>query len=65
MTFNINSIDQIKKISKFINKQGHTLVNLSLKDEKNDFLFQLKKKRNLDRKAINLLINKEIFAQIN
>jgi len=65
VTFNINSIDQIKKISKFINKQGHTLVNLSLKDEKNDFLFQLKNKRNLDRKAINLLRNKEIFTQIN
>src|SRR5210317_210382 len=65
ITFNISSIDQIEKISKFLNKEGHTLVNLSLKDEKNDFLFQLKNKRDLDRKAINLLKNNEILAQIN
>ena len=65
ITFNINSIDQIEKISKFLIKEGHTLVNLSLKDEKNYFLFKLKNKRYLDRKAINLLRNKEILAQIN
>ena len=65
ITFNINSIDQIEKISKFLDKEGHTLVNLSLKDEKNYFLFQLKNKRDLNRKALNLLRNKEILAQIN
>ena len=65
ITFNINSIDQIEKISKFLNKEGQTLVNLSLKDDKNYFHFQLKNKRDLDRKAINLLRNKEIFNQIN
>ena len=65
ITLNINSIEQIEKISKFLNKEGSTLVNINLKDEKNYFIFQLKNKRDLDRKAINLLRNREILAQIN
>ena len=65
ITFDINSIDHIEKISKFLNKEGHTVVNLNLKDEKNYFHFQLKNKRDLDRKSINLLRNKQIIAQIN
>lgn len=65
ITFNISSIDQIEKISKFLNKGGKTLVNINLKDKKNDFLFQLKNKREIDRKSINLLRNKQISAYIN
>ncbi len=65
ITFNISSIDQIEKISKFLNKDGKTLVNINLKDKKNDFLFQLKNKREIDRKSINLLRNKQISAYIN
>src|SRR5210317_408725 len=65
ITFTINSIEEIDRISKFLNKEGKTLINLNLKDEKNYFLFQLKNKRDLDRKAINLLKNNEILAQIN
>jgi len=65
ITFNISSIDQIEKISRFLNKDGQTLVNINLKDEKNDFLFQLKNKREIDRKSINLLRNKQISAYIN
>jgi len=41
------------------------LVNINLKDKKNDFLFQLKNKREVDRKSINLLRNKQISAYIN
>ena len=65
ITFNISSIDQIEKISKFLNKDGKTLVNINLKVKKNDFLFQLKNKREVDRKSINLLRNKQISAYIN
>ena len=35
-----------------------------MSDENNNFNFQLKKKRNIDRKTINLLRNKEISAII-
>ena len=65
ITFNIKSIDQIEKISKFLNKSGKTLVNINFKDENNDFIFQLKNKRNLDRKTINLLRNEQISSEIN
>ena len=65
MTFNLSSIDQIVKISKFLNNDGKTLVNINFNDGNNDFIFQLKNKRDLDRKTINLLRNKQISAQIN
>ena len=65
ITFSINSIEEIDRISKFLNKEGKTLINISLKNEENNLLFQLKNKRELDRKTINLLRNKQILTQIN
>jgi len=65
ITFTINSIEEIDRISKFLNKEGKTLINISLKNEENNLLFQLKNKRELDRKTINLLRNKQILTQIN
>ena len=65
ITFSINSIEEIDRISKFLNKEGKTLINISFKNEENNLLFQLKNKRELDRKTINLLRNKQILTQIN
>jgi DNA polymerase-3 subunit alpha len=65
ITFTINSIEEIDRISKFLNKEGKTLINISLKNEENNLLFQLKNKRELDRKTINLLRNEQILTQIN
>jgi len=65
ITFTINSIEEIDRISKFLNKEGKTLINISLKNEENNLLFQLKNKRELDRKTINLLRNEQISTQIN
>src|SRR6056300_1209221 len=65
ITFTINSIEEIDRISKFLNKEGKTLINISLKNEENNLFFQLKNKRELDRKTINLLRNKQILTQIN
>ena len=52
-------------MAKFLDKKGNTLININLQDDKNKYNFQLKNKRNLDRKSLNLLRNKEILAIIN
>ena len=65
ITFSINSIEEIDRISKFLNKEGKTLININLKSKDNNLLFQLKNKRELDRKTINLLRNEQILTQIN
>ncbi len=65
VTFNLKSLKELSEISKFLPKLGDTLIKIKLSDEKNNFDFQLKKKRNIDRKTINLLRNKEISAVIS
>jgi len=62
VTFNLKSLKELDEISKFLPKNGNTLIKIKLSDENNDFNFQLKNKRNIDRKTINLLRNKEISA---
>ncbi len=64
-TFNIKSINELEEIKKFLDKNGETLINIKLKDDNKNLNFRLSNKRNLDRKTINLLRNKEIFAIIN
>jgi len=65
VTFDIKSLRELDEISKYLNDQGHTLINISFRDKNDNFKFKLKNKRNLDRKMINLLRNKEISAIIN
>ena len=65
VTFNLKSLQELSEISKFLPKLGDTLIKIKLSDEKNNFDFQLKKKRNIDRKTVNLLRNKEISAVIS
>ena len=65
VTFNLKSLQELSEISKFLPKLGDTLIKIKLSDKKNNFDFQLKKKRNIDRKTINLIRNKEISAVIS
>ncbi len=65
VTFNLKSVQELSEISKFLPKLGDTLIKIKLSDKKNNFDFQLKKKRNIDRKTINLIRNKEISAVIS
>ena len=55
--FNIQSLDEIEKISNLINKKGTTEVKINFKDGDNKLLFKLKNKRHIDRKSINMLRN--------
>ena len=64
VTFNLKSLKELDEISKFLSKNGETLIKIKLSDKEKDFDFQLKNKRNIDRKTINLLRNKEISALI-
>ncbi len=62
ITFNLKSLKELDEISKFLLKNGETLIRIKLSDQNSIFTFELKNKRNIDRKTINLLRNKEISA---
>ena len=64
VTFNLKSLKELDEISKYLLKNGDTSVEIKISDENNNFNFQLKNKRNIDRKTLNLLRNKEIFSII-
>ena len=65
VTISIKSTKELNEVSNFLEKNGQTLINLRVQDDDNDLKFQLKNRRNLDRKTLNLLRNKEISAIIN
>ena len=65
VSFELNSEEQIKEISKFLNDEGKTVVNINLVKGDNILQFRLKNPRKLDRKSLNLLRNQEIQAIIN
>ena len=65
VTFDLKTLDEIKEVSKYLKKDGDTTVNIKLKDEKESLNFQLDEKRNIDRKTINLMRNKDISVSIS
>ena len=64
-TFNLHSLSQLDEISKFLTDPGQTVININIKNDKKSLNFKLDNKRNLDRKTINIIRNKEISAIIN
>ena len=65
VTFELKSIKELDEISKFLPKVGDTLINIKISDKDKILSFQLENKRNIDRKTLNLIRNKEISAIIN
>ena len=65
VTFNLKSNKELDEISKFLKESGETLIKIKLNDHNYNFDFQLKNKRNIDRKTINLLRNREISTIIS
>ena len=45
-------------------KPGNTMININIENKEIGLNFKLENKRNLDRKTLNLLRNKEISAII-
>ncbi len=64
-TFNLNSLSELDEISKFLSNPGETTININIKNNEKALNFKLENKRNLDRKTINLIRNREISAIIN
>ena len=65
ITFNINSKDQLKILENYLDEKGDTIVNISMTNKFETHNFKLKKTRNIDRKSINILRNKEIELKIH
>ncbi len=65
ITLNLTSVSQLKDIKNFFNQKGDTLVNINVLTNSNTAKFKLKTPRNVDRKSINILRNKEISLNIN
>ena len=64
VTLNLTSKDQLKDIQKFLNEKGETLVHINFLNKTEIYKFKLKTLRNIDRKSINILRNKEISLNI-
>ena len=65
IVFNIKSIKDIDKISDLVNEEGTTEVKINITDKNNEITFKLKNKRLIDRKAINIIRNKDISTTIH
>ena len=65
ITFNLTSEKQLRDIQRFLEEKGKTLVNINISNKSETTKFRLKTPRNIDRKSINLLRNKEISLNIN
>ena len=62
--FYLKSSKELDEISKILPENGNTTIVIKISDDKNNYSFKLNNKRNIDRKTINLLRNKEISAII-
>ena len=65
VSFDIKSNEELKEISKILNEDGKTIVNINFLTQNNILKFKLKNTRNLDRKSLNLLRKHQIQAIIN
>ena len=61
----IKSLKELDEISKFLINKGETTIKININENDSKLSFELKNKRNLDRKALNLLRNKEISTLIS
>jgi DNA polymerase-3 subunit alpha len=62
--FEVKSDEEVKEISKILDKDGKTSININLINDNKTLTFKLKNNRNLDRKSLNLLRKREISSTI-
>jgi DNA polymerase-3 subunit alpha len=65
ITLNLTSKKQLKEVQNFLDEKGETLVNINFSSSTEIHKFKLKSLRNIDRKSINILRNKEISLNID
>ena len=54
----------LEKVHEVISNDGNTVVKIRIRDQNNELDFTLKNRRNVDRKMLNIIRNKEISAII-
>ena len=64
VSFEIKSNEELNEISKILNKDGKTVVNINFLTKGNVLKFKLKNTRNIDRKSLNILRKQQIRATI-
>ena len=64
VSFQVNSKEQVHAISKVLEENGKTLVNVNLVTDNNILQFKLNNPKKLDRKSLNLLRKQQIHATI-
>ena len=64
MVISIKDQKSIDKIKKILSKNGNTEVKIKINDDKNKYIINLKNKRFVDRKSLNLLKNQGISTNI-
>ncbi len=62
--FEVKSDDEVNMISKILDKDGKTVINIKLINDDKTLSFKLRNNRNLDRKSLNLLRKREISSTI-
>ena len=65
VTLDIKSKEQLKEIQSFLDENGETIVHINFSNNTETLKFRLKSFRNVDRKSINILRNKEIGVNIH
>ena len=65
VSFEIKSNDELNEISKILNQDGKTIVNINFLTKENVLKFKLKNTRNFERKSLNLLRKHQIRAIIS
>ena len=63
--FELDNIDKIKILSNIISEEGNTEVLINVNNDNEKYTFKLKNKRNVDRKLLNLIKNKNILANFS
>ena len=63
--FILNDFDKLENISKILEEQGNTNINVQIKDENYKLVFNLKKKRKVDKNSLGALKNGGISTIIN
>jgi len=62
--FELKSDDEVNEISKILDKDGNTAININLINDDKTLTFKLRNNRNLDRKSLNLLRKRDISSTI-
>jgi DNA polymerase III subunit alpha len=65
VSFEVRSDEEISEISKLLNEEGKTVININFCGDEKSLKFRLKNLRNLDRKSLNLLRKREISSTIS